>query len=63
MKHYAIIAALLAAGTAHAATAFFQYERSAGYDRKHCFYSYMGNEYVITIPKLRNCPLTIEVNP
>ncbi len=28
----------------------------------YCYYDYYGNEYVITVPSYRLCPMSIEVD-
>ena len=62
MKTTLFVAALLLAFTANAATAFFMYEVDKGNGmHKQCVYDLYGEEYVITIPAVKLCPMTIEV--
>jgi len=60
MKTILLIALTLAASTAYAGTAFFQYARQTGMTQQ-CVYDYLGNEYTITISGVAICPLTIQV--
>jgi len=60
MKTILLIALTLAAGTAYAGMAFFQYERTTGMT-KQCVYDYLGSEYTITISAISLCPLTIQI--
>jgi hypothetical protein len=62
MKPTLLLIALLAAFPANAATAFFMYEQHNGTDMyKQCVYDLLGERFVITIPSVKLCPLTIEV--
>jgi len=60
MKTILLIALTMAAGIAHAGTAFFQYARQTGMTQQ-CVYDYLGNEYTITISAVSLCPLTIQI--
>jgi len=51
----------VASQPAHAGTAFLDYEIDDGGMHKQCVYDYLGERYVITIPSIKLCPLTIQV--
>lgn len=55
-------ALLLVAASAHAATAFLEYEIDNGGMYKQCVYDYLGEPFVITISSVKLCPLTINVS-
>ena len=57
----ALIALFMLAAPAHAGTAFLDYEIDDGGMHKQCVYDYLGERYVITIPAIKLCPLTIQV--
>ncbi|WP_299081648.1 hypothetical protein [uncultured Paraglaciecola sp.] len=43
------------------ALALFSYEKNTGMN-KQCVYNHLGSEYVLIMPLLTICPLTIEVD-
>ena len=57
----ALAALFMLAAPAHAGTAFLDYEIDDGGMHKQCVYDYLGERYVITIPSIKLCPLTIQV--
>ena len=57
----ALVALFMLAAPAHAGTAFLDYEIDDGGMHKQCVYDYLGERYVITIPSVKLCPLTIQV--
>jgi hypothetical protein len=57
---YLLLLALLVSIEAHAARAFFKYERISGMN-KICFYDHLGSEVAITISAVKLCPISIEV--
>ena len=56
----ALVALLMLAAPAYAATAFLVGEQITGMT-KQCFYDFAGSTYTRTVPSYALCPLTIEV--